>query len=82
LHSLLARDRSDLDIDDGMPVELLSGEDCVYDNQRRQRGNEDKSSDLLIDPDGGASKEIGMVITRKQGSDGPLAHTRCGAWEA
>lgn len=36
------------------------------DNQRRQRGNEDKWYDLLIDPDGGASKAIDMVVTSEQ----------------
>ena len=51
----------------GCQLSYSYGEDCVYDNQRRQRGNEDKSSDLLINPDRGASKEIDMVITRKQG---------------
>jgi hypothetical protein len=40
------------------------------DNQRRQRGKEDKYSDLLIDPDGDASKEIDMVITREQRNQG------------
>jgi hypothetical protein len=41
-----------------------------FDNQRRQRGKEDKYSDLLIDPDGDASKEIDMVITREQRNQG------------
>jgi hypothetical protein len=40
------------------------------DNQRRQRGKEDRYSDLLIDPDGDASKKIDMVIAREQRNQG------------
>ena len=36
------------------------------DNQRRQRGKEDRYSDLLIDPDCCTSKEIDMVVAREQ----------------
>jgi hypothetical protein len=37
-----------------------------FDNQRRQRGKEDRYSDLLIDPDGDTSKKIDMVVAREQ----------------
>jgi len=54
-------------------IDLISisttGCQLSLDNQRRQRGNEDKKSDLLIDPEGGASKDIDMVVTREQGDE-------------
>jgi hypothetical protein len=31
-------------------------------NQRRQRGKEDKNSDLLIEPDAGESRDVNMVV--------------------
>jgi hypothetical protein len=44
----------------GCQLSNSSGEDCVYDNQRRQRGSEDKNSDLLIELEGWAPKEVDM----------------------
>ena len=40
------------------------------DNQRRQRGSEDKNSDLLIEPEGWAPKEVDMTIPREQRDQG------------
>ena len=40
------------------------------DNQRRQRGSEDRYSDLLIELEGWAPKEVDMVITRKECDQG------------
>ncbi len=40
------------------------------DNQRRQRGSEDRNSDLLIELEGWAPKEVDMVITRKKCDQG------------
>ena len=40
------------------------------DNQRRQRGSEDRYSDLLIELEGWAPKEVDMVITREKCDQG------------
>ena len=40
------------------------------DNQRRQRGSEDRNSDLLIELEGWAPKEVDMVITREECDQG------------
>ena len=40
------------------------------DNQRRQRGSEDRYSDLLIELEGWAPKEVDMVITREECDQG------------
>ena len=40
------------------------------DNQRRQGGSEDRYSDLLIELEGWAPKEVDMVITRKECDQG------------
>jgi len=40
------------------------------DNQRRQRGSEDRNSDLLIELEGWAPKEVDVVITRKECDQG------------
>ena len=40
------------------------------DNQRRQRGSEDRNSDLLIELEGWAPKEVDMAITRKECDQG------------
>jgi hypothetical protein len=40
------------------------------DNQRRQRGSEDKNSDLLIELESWAPKEVDMVISGKQRDQG------------
>ena len=40
------------------------------DNQRRQRGSEDKNSDLLIELEGWTPKEVDMVISGKQRDQG------------
>ena len=40
------------------------------DNQRRQRGSEDKNSDLLIELEGWAPKEVDMVISGEQSDQG------------
>jgi len=48
----------------GCQLSYSCGEDCVYDNQRRQQGSEDRNSDLLIELEGWAPKEVDMVITR------------------
>jgi len=40
------------------------------DNQRRQRGSEDRYSNLLIELEGWAPKEVDMVITRKECDQG------------
>jgi len=40
------------------------------DNQRRQRGSEDRNSDLLIELEGWAPKEVDMVITREKCDQG------------
>ncbi len=42
-------------------------EACGYDNQRRQRGKEERYSDLLIDRDGSEVGEINMGIRSEQG---------------
>jgi hypothetical protein len=51
-------------------IDLISiaatGCQLSLDNQRRQRGKEDRYADLLIDPDGETSKEIDMVVTSEQ----------------
>ena len=40
------------------------------DNQRRQRGSEDKNSYLLIELEGWTPKEVDMVISGKQRDQG------------
>ncbi|MCP9789066.1 hypothetical protein KBY99_08730 [Cyanobium sp. Maggiore-St4-Cus] len=40
------------------------------DNQRRQRGSEDKYSDLLVELESWAPKEVDMVISGKQRDQG------------
>ena len=40
------------------------------DNQRRQRGSDDKNSDLLIETEGWAPKEVDMVVPRVQRDQG------------
>jgi hypothetical protein len=40
------------------------------DNQQRHRGSEDKTSDLLIEPEGWAPKEVDMVMPREQRDQG------------
>ena len=40
------------------------------DNQRRQGGSEDRNSDLLIELEGWAPKEVDMVITREKCDQG------------
>jgi hypothetical protein len=41
-------------------------EACGYANQRRQRGKEERYSDLLIDRDGSEAGEIDMGIRSEQ----------------
>jgi hypothetical protein len=38
--------------------------------KRRQRGKEDKNSDLLIEPDAGESRDVDMVVAGEQGDQG------------
>jgi len=38
--------------------------------KRRQRGKEDKNSDLLIEPDAGESRDVDMVVASEQGDQG------------
>ena len=40
------------------------------DNKRRQRGSDDRYSDLLIELEGWAPKEVDMVITREECDQG------------
>jgi hypothetical protein len=39
-------------------------------NQRRQRGNEERNSDLLIELEGGDSRDIDMIVSSKEGDQG------------
>jgi hypothetical protein len=38
--------------------------------KRRQRGKEDKNSDLLIEPDAGESRDVDMVVAGEEGDQG------------
>ena len=46
------------------------GEDFVYESQRRQRGKEERNSDLLIEPESSASEKVDMVISDEQRDQG------------
>ena len=55
-------------------IDLISrsttGCQLSLESQRRQRGSEDKYSDLLVELEGWAPKEVDMVISREQRDQG------------
>lgn len=54
----------------GYQLSYSYGEDFVYESQRRQRGKEERNSDLLIEPESGASEKVDMVISDEQRDQG------------
>ena len=54
----------------GCQLSNCFAEACGYANQHRQRGKEERNSDLLIELEGGDSRDVDMIVSSKEGDQG------------